>query len=145
AVEVRTHGSDNDRRKPPAIPPTKHRDGLHAHLNGFGASRAVRFAYAPPGLGLSHRDVRQVRERSQTVGRRLAEPTIRQARPAWHRWNAYRWARRGASGRQARGASDRTAGRVIGGRPRAWSKPAREAAAIAIRPAHSAGGPRPRP
>src|SRR5207247_9015140 len=57
AVEVRKHGSDHDRRKPPAIPPTKHRDGLHAHLNGFGASRAVRFAYAPPGLGLSHRDV----------------------------------------------------------------------------------------
>src|SRR5204863_5376027 len=55
--EVRKHGSDHDRRKPPAIPPTKHRDGLHAHLNGFGASRAVRFAYAPPGLGLSHRDV----------------------------------------------------------------------------------------
>src|SRR5881397_3580134 len=57
AVEVRKHGSDDDRRKPPAITGTKHRDGLHAHLNGFGASRAVRFAYAPPGLGLSHRDV----------------------------------------------------------------------------------------
>src|SRR5712692_347170 len=57
AVEVRKHGSDDDRRKPPAITRTKHRDGLHAHPNGFGASRAVRFAYAPRGLGLSHRDV----------------------------------------------------------------------------------------
>src|SRR2546426_579604 len=54
AVEVRKHGSDDDRRKPPAITGTKHRDRLHAHLNGVGASRAVRFASVPPGRGLSN-------------------------------------------------------------------------------------------
>src|SRR3989442_10037817 len=94
AVEVRKHGSDDDRRKPPAITGTKHRDRLHAHLNGFGASRAVRFAHASPGRGLSHRDVsagpwKEAKRLAADGGNHhFATP------PPWHFWRGPPFARR---------------------------------------------------
>src|SRR5207249_4774694 len=109
AVEVRKHGSDDDRRKPPAITGTKHRDRLHAHLNGFGASRAVRFAYASPGRGLSHRDVSAGLRKESNCWPANGRTHDLPARPACHRSRAHRWARRGASGRHARGANVRAA------------------------------------